>query len=204
MKRRDFLKFGAGKTAEAAAQAFGGTLSAPGGNWLRPLFAVAEDDFLGACSRCDACIEACPHGVLFPLPARLGTAVAGTPAMDLLNRGCHLCADWPCARACTDGALGPPDPDTNGSFARVVLARAWIDTDACLPYAGPECGACASSCPVPGALHWLDGTKPVIDPQVCTGCALCREACIVEPKAVRLAAPPPNPSPSPSPPSRRS
>jgi ferredoxin len=35
-------------------------------------------------------------------------------------------------------------------------------------------------------LTWLGGIKPRIDPTLCTGCAMCREACITEPKAVRL------------------
>jgi len=62
-----------------------------------------------------------------------------------------------------------------------------IDERSCLPYLGPECGACADSCPVAGALQWPDGRKPVIDQDLCAGCALCREACIVDPKAVGIA-----------------
>jgi NAD-dependent dihydropyrimidine dehydrogenase PreA subunit len=41
---------------------------------------------------------------------------------------------------------------------------------------------------VPGALRWTDGVRPVIDEDVCTGCALCREACILDPKAVVVSA----------------
>ena len=65
------------------------------------------------------------------------------------------------------------------------LAVAEVDTATCLPYQGPECGACAGSCPVPGALVW-ELEKPRIDSGHCTGCALCREACIVEPKAIQI------------------
>jgi ferredoxin len=63
-----------------------------------------------------------------------------------------------------------------------------IDTETCLPYLGPECGACADSCPVPGALRWEGGLRPVIDDEICTGCALCRQACILDPKAIGIAA----------------
>lgn len=39
------------------------------------------------------------------------------------------------------------------------------------------------SCPIEGALVWQD-EKPKIDADLCVGCAMCREACIIEPKAV--------------------
>ena len=79
------------------------------------------------------------------------------------------------------GAEGAP-------LAPPKLAAVRIDTRTCLPYSGPECGACAHACPVPGALEWEDGIRPVVNDERCTGCALCREACIVEPKAIEVAA----------------
>ena len=86
MDRRDFFRTGARKTAEIAYQVASDRAARRAQSWLRPPFAVDELDFLLACTRCDKCIEACPHHVLFKLPARLGLRVAGTPAMDLLNR----------------------------------------------------------------------------------------------------------------------
>ena len=38
------------------------------------------------------------------------------------------------------------------------------------------------------ALEWEGGLRPVIIEEICTGCALCSEACIVEPKAVEVSA----------------
>jgi ferredoxin-type protein NapG len=188
MERREFFRLGARKTAEIAYRLAGEAAARRAANWLRPPFAVDELDFLLACTRCDKCIEACPHDVLFRLPARLGPQAAGTPAMDLLNRGCHLCRDWPCVAACEPDALKLPDHGEGGAPARAILAHVEIDRDTCLPYAGPECGACAHACPVPGALQWEAGIRPVINQESCTGCALCREACIVDPKAVTVSA----------------
>jgi ferredoxin-type protein NapG len=184
MKRRDFFRLGAQKTARIAYELASEKVGRAG-RWLRPPFALAELEFLLACTRCDRCVEACTYGVLFKLPARLGLQVVGTPAMDLLARGCRMCRDWPCVGACEPGALQLPDG--NGSppeHPKLALVR--IDPNACLPYSGPECGACADSCPV-SALVWEDA-RPVIDEERCTGCALCREACIVEPKAVKVSA----------------
>ena len=103
--------------------------------------------------------------------------------MDLINKACYLCNDWPCVKVCEPKALMYPAQESNEVKSLPHIAHVEINTQTCLPYLGPECGACESSCPVPGALKW-DMTKPFIDSEFCAGCGLCREACIVEPKAV--------------------
>jgi NAD-dependent dihydropyrimidine dehydrogenase PreA subunit len=108
--------------------------------------------------------------------------------MDLLDRGCLMCADWPCVAACEPDALRLPDPGEGSPPSPAKFAEVRIDTETCLPYLGPECGACADSCPIPGALAWEGGLRPVIDEEICTGCALCRQACILDPKAIKITA----------------
>ena len=209
LSRRQFFKRGVDKATTAGVDLIEQWAEARARRWIRPPFAQPELDFLLACTRCDACIEACPHQVIFPLPFSCGAEVASTPALDLQNRGCHLCTDWPCVQACEVGALAFPketaaelkvesvdkvEPDTYPGSEPASkswdafpskLATVKLDTTLCLPYNGPECGACKGSCPVPGALLW-QGEKPFIDGDVCVGCALCREACIVEPKAFKV------------------
>jgi len=185
MDRRAFFKTVADKATKTAVQAADTHVNMQASHWIRPPFALDELEFLLACTRCDKCIEACPHDVIFRLPARLGTQVMGTPAMDLLNKACHLCEDWPCVNVCEPMALHLPEIEEGKSLPLAKIAKAEINIQTCLPYKGPECGACESSCPVPGALKW-DLTKPYIDQEFCTGCGLCREACIVEPKAVMI------------------
>ncbi len=157
--------------------------------WIRPPHALPEPDFLAKCTGCGDCISACPHDVVFALPASSGLRAETTPALDLLRRGCHMCDGWPCVAACEAEALVlPPDPVEDAPPALPRLALVEIDTDTCLAYLGPECGACAHACPVPGALEWEGGIRPVVNTDICTGCALCREACIVDPKAIRVSA----------------
>lgn len=198
MDRRSFFTHGAGKVAKAVTDHAAEQARKNAARWIRPPFAIDELEFLLACARCDACTEACPHEVIFPLSAKLGAKVAKTPGMDLLNKGCHLCEDWPCVNACETGALKLPvikveenelsAPDVYGQQykERFVprIATLTINKDTCLPYSGPECGAC-KVCPVEGALTWIM-EKPEINQKLCTGCALCREACIVEPKAISV------------------
>ncbi|MDP6832292.1 MAG: hypothetical protein QF512_15145 [Alphaproteobacteria bacterium] len=186
MKRRDFFKTGARRAVGALADSIEEQVEQRAASWIRPPFAGRELEFLLRCTRCDDCLAACPHNVIFKLPAKLGVQVVGTPALDLAKRGCHLCTDWPCVAACEADALVLPEGDETASIPVPKLAVARIDERSCLPFAGPECGACAHACPVPGALNWR-GAKPSIDQDVCSGCALCREACITEPKSMLIA-----------------
>ncbi|MDT8404153.1 hypothetical protein [Sulfuriflexus sp.] len=189
--RRNFFRRAAGKAAEHVVEEADARLEARASRWIRPPWARPELEFMLACSRCEACIQACPHKVLFPLPARYGADVAQTPALDVLDGGCHLCEDWPCVKACEPAALRLPEAkEATGAGEAVAqpfpkLAHAAINTAECLPYQGPECGACEGSCPVPGALLW-DGTRPRIDMTACSGCGLCRAACIADPPAVMI------------------
>ena len=182
MDRREFFRRGIGKVSETAVKHVDDKLGQRV-NWIRPPFALPELDFLLACTRCNACIEACPHEVIFPLAARLGPEVVGTPALDLLNKACHLCADWPCVTSCEPKALFLPAAEDNTAWPK--LAHVAIDTGTCLPYLGPECGACRDACPVDEAMSW-EKERPIINEARCTGCGLCREACVTEPKAISI------------------
>lgn len=185
MDRRAFFQQALRKGGEKVVNYADGQAGRQAARWVRPPFALDELEFLMACTRCSDCFDACPQKVIFPLSARLGVKVIGTPALDLLNKSCLLCEDWPCVSACEPQALRLPVSDDGDPPPLPRMAMAWIDTARCLPYSGPECGACASSCPVPGALEWAL-EKPHINQALCTGCALCREACIVEPKAINV------------------
>jgi ferredoxin-type protein NapG len=185
MDRRQFFQSALHKAAKTVVEQGDARVTARASHWIRPPFAIAELEFLLTCTRCPDCATACPHDVIFLLAARLGAEVAGTPALDLLHIGCHLCEDWPCVNACKTGALKQPDEEAEANAKLPVLARVKINTATCLPYLGPECGVCVDVCPVPGALQ-LQQERPVINETLCTGCALCREVCIVEGKAIEV------------------
>ena len=209
MDRRDFFRSAFRKTTEKVVEYAEAKVEQQAQHWIRPPFAINEFDFLISCTRCTDCIEACPHQVIFPLSKRVGIKASKTPALDLLNKACHLCEDWPCVSACKAAALAFPTTDTEEpteadadaendkkandqtipkSLSLPRLAKASINTQTCFPYSGPECGAC-NICPVPGALIW-DQQRPSINDEFCVGCGLCREICIVEPSAVDIMARP--------------
>lgn len=185
MDRREFFRRGFGKATKIVVDEVEQRARKNAAHWIRPPFAIEEIDFLLKCSRCDDCARACEKGVIFPLPARRGAQVVGTPVLDLLNKSCDLCDDWPCVNACQTGALQLPEIEEDKEVEKPRLALAVLDTGACLPYLGPECGACYGICPIPGALVF-EMEKPIIDKDLCVGCALCREVCVVDPRAILI------------------
>jgi len=193
--RRSFFRRAAGKAAEKVVEHAQTRIEARAARWIRPPFALSELEFVLACTRCGDCVEACPHKVLFPLPSSYGADVAATAALDVLNGGCHLCEDWPCVAVCEADALRMPqiseaqpgegDEASDASASWPKMAQAQIIEGNCLPFKGPECGACEGHCPIEGTLTF-HREKPRIDQASCSGCGLCLAACIAEPKAIQI------------------
>lgn len=169
--RRAFL-FGRGRKATVASAASPPPARAIGGGAipvLRPPGARPESEFLSACTRCDACIKACPHDAILRAPARLRGA-AGTPMIDPVHSPCRMCADLPCVTVCAPGALVRP---TVG-LPRMGTAR--IQIFDCLAHRGTTCSTCSERCPVPGAIRVEQG-RPTVVADLCTGCGICQYVC---------------------------
>ncbi|MCL1049882.1 4Fe-4S dicluster domain-containing protein [Shewanella abyssi] len=214
MDRRSFFKSSFSKLADIGSEHALKKVEHNAKGWIRPPFAINELDFLLNCSRCGECIKACPQQVIFELPLHRGTVTVSTPAMDIPNKACKLCSDWPCVTACKDKALAFPATqqeqiednilsvdennlpnDQADSVKHTVqlpaanqcppMASARVNTDLCMPYSGPECGACRGSCPIEDTLTW-HSEKPSINLATCIGCGQCVQACITEPKAIEI------------------
>lgn len=134
---------------------------------LRPPGAIDEPGFLRGCTRCAACIDACPHGALRPAPARYREA-AKTPIIDPAQAPCRLCEDWPCISACPEGVLAL---DSAGA-----MGTAHIQAHDCLNALGTSCSVCLERCPIEGALQLRAG-KVMVHAALCTGCGICQHAC---------------------------
>lgn len=169
---------------------------------LRPPAAIEESDFLAACIKCGACVQACPYDTL-KLAEPQEEIPVGTPYFNPRLVPCHMCVDVPCVPVCPTTALDihklipegesviPENMDVN----KMDIGVAVIDEKSCIAYWGIQCDACYRACPLIGEAISLDFErnertgkhaflKPRIHPEVCTGCGMCEHACVTEKAAI--------------------
>lgn len=177
----------------AAAVVAEGIYSATTGasSLLRPPGSQGEADFMARCTKCGKCIEACPHKAIFAA-SMLEGAAAGTPTLEVENRACRLCTDFPCVKACPTGALREV-----GEKHDVNMGYAKINENTCIAYQGLRCEVCYRVCPLIDEAITIEyesidndsiHTKfiPTINKEKCTGCGLCVQRCVVRDPKVAM------------------
>lgn len=155
---------------------------------LRPPGALAEEDFLAACSRCLRCGNACPNDCIEFHGLGDGLAKALTPYVKARTRGCILCGE--CAEACPTGALQRFPATPEGWREHVDMGTARVNESLCFSYHGRTCGACYRACPLPGTAIKIGLFEtPTVVAEECVGCGLCEQACLHLPQAIRVLPP---------------
>ena len=148
---------------------------------VRPPGALPEEEFVSTCIICQECVRVCPTGGLQPALLEAGIGAVGTPYLAPRKGGCLLNRSCPnlCARVCPVGAIQIVDP----SKMRVGLAR--VDRDRCLAWAqGAKCLVCVEACPTDAATPYQG--RVFVNPQKCSGCGICEEACPVVDSAIHV------------------
>ncbi len=128
---------------------------------MRPPGAVSEGDFVDTCTRCDACIEACPEAIVF-------RDDDGFPRVDLTKGACTFCGV--CAQVCTPEAILP------------AQGWAWRATPkpTCLSIQSITCRTCEDQCEqqaIRFRLRTGGRSEPLFDNDLCIGCGACAAAC---------------------------
>ena len=184
--RRTFLRRMVGVTGEAGAA--GGVLTgfmairrgrgAPLGargeqGILRPPHSLEETDFLSVCIRCTRCSDACEAQCIRMFGPEAGTW-HGTPYILPVENGCTMCLK--CGDACPTGAI-----QASATKEDIRMGVAEVDKRLCVSHNGSGiCGACHTACPLKNRAILQDyRNAPEVAADVCTGCGLCEEACIV-------------------------
>jgi len=153
---------------------------APSAGPLRPPGAAPLAEYIELCRDCTSCVTACEPGIikLHRAPDNPGHPLWDKAVVDVSQRSCQLCADFPCIAACPSGALSADRSPAIGT-ARV--------TDSCLTRQHMYCELCRDSCPGDvdalrfGALGRLE-----IDEAACVGCGECVLRCPLSPAGLRV------------------
>ena len=167
---------------------------------LRPPGALSEDDFLKTCIKCGLCVEACPYDTL-TLSKPGDNNPIGTPFYTPRDIPCYMCDDIPCVPVCPTGALDEASVQSESEgemvwdIKKMDMGVAIVDTKSCIAFWGIQCDACYRACPLMDEAIVLEYDKnertgkhaflkPVVVPDVCTGCGLCERACVTEKPAI--------------------
>ncbi len=171
---------------------------------IRPPAAIDEKDFIKACVKCGACVEACPYDTL-----KLGTPgdskPVGMPYFEPREIACEMCPDIPCVPVCPSGALDIKKVQVFDEqkqeyvldINKAQMGVAIIDNESCIAFWGIQCDICYRACPLIDEAIKLEYTqnertgkhaflRPVVDNAVCTGCGLCENACVTEKASIRI------------------
>ena len=128
-------------------------------------WALAEDEFLARCTRCSACIDACPERIVV-------CGSGGFPEVDFSKGGCTFCGR--CADACVPRAL-------DRAAGEPWTLKATIG-DACLARNRVVCRSCGERCEA-RAIRFVPAlggaADPVVNLERCTGCGACVAVCPV-------------------------
>lgn len=122
-----------------------------------------------ACNRCQCCLQACPYGIVTPVPLAASLVAYGTPTLAFEHGYCDFCMQ--CVDACPTGAL------SYGGERERDLGVAVVVKDACVAWDWSGCTVCKDKCPVEGAITLDDHDRPVVHPDYCDGCGRCEQVC---------------------------
>ena len=168
-----------GVGASVVMLGLGAVKLAPAQAQVRPPGAQDEGRLLGACVRCERCVEACPHHAITLQRMEDGILGMRTPVMDFGADYCTGCADEAdgvpkCELVCPTGAISVPE---GTDAASVVIGLAVLDTEQCLAYRLAGCRFCFDACPFE-AIELQVNDRPVVVNDRCTGCGACESVCV--------------------------
>lgn len=168
----------------------------PEARLLRPPGARPEGEFLGRCVRCGECMQVCIGNALHPTFAEAGVEGMFTPRLIPRIGYCEYQCTL-CGQVCPTGAI---ERLPASKKQKVVIGRAFIDRNRCLPYAkGIPCIVCEEHCPTPQkAIRFrsekieneqgtvIEVKQPYVIDSLCIGCGICENKCPLPGKSAIL------------------
>ncbi|MFT4927485.1 MAG: ferredoxin-type protein NapG [Phenylobacterium sp.] len=152
--------------------------------YLRPPGALAEDDFISRCIRCNQCAEICPNQCIKFFAEENGIESQGTPYITPREKACILCMK--CGDACPTGAIQPITRKIEPIVQQVKMGIARVDEQLCLSFQNKSCGVCYRACPLPDIALKVGFMEQPHVQDACVGCGLCERSCIQIPQAIKV------------------
>jgi ferredoxin-type protein NapF len=130
---------------------------------IRPPWSKSEVEFIDLCTRCGACIDACPENII-------KTGSGKFPILDFTQDGCSFCKQ--CVESCNHNAFYS------------VNEKPWALTasiqEKCLSKIGVVCQSCADVCEY-GVIKFslqMGGIPSInLNADCCNGCGQCVSIC---------------------------
>lgn len=169
ISRRGFLAAGAVGAALVGVGGLGAVTAQADTPFVRPPGAASNAQVAASCDRCQKCLQACPYGIVTPVPLAESLVAYGTPTLSFEHAHCDFCMK--CVEACPTGALsfgGPRERD---------LGVAVVVKDACVAWDWAGCTVCKDECPVEGAIELDEHDRPIVHADYCDGCGKCEQVC---------------------------
>lgn len=133
---------------------------------IRPPWALKENSFTDACSRCFECAKVCPSHLIVK-------GAGGYPEMSFSRHGCDYCEA--CVRVCEDGALNINDNNQHQPWHQSAEIN-----ETCFSKRGVVCRSCGDVCETRAILFTpaLAGRSRIsLDESACNGCGECVHVC---------------------------
>lgn len=169
ISRRGFLAAGAVGAGLVGLGGFGAVTRQADAAFVRPPGAASNAEVVAACNRCQKCLQACPYGIVSPVPLAENIVAYGTPQLVFEHGECDFCMK--CVDACPTGALA------YGGARERDLGLAVVVKDSCVAWDWSGCTVCVDECPVEGAIELDDHDRPVVHADYCDGCGKCEQVC---------------------------
>jgi len=189
--RRDFLKgVCAGVPLSLAASYVPGALAGAAGSRSLPVLppgAVELKKFHASCTRCYACVNACPAKVIVvELPKNADIESWFAPRLNADKSSCWEHCNR-CSSVCAPGAIRPISLEAK---SHLQIGVASVERSRCLAWSkGQHCMVCQEFCPYNAIKIDEDANgipRPVILKDACRGCGFCQMSCPVRPPAVKV------------------
>ena len=170
----------AGVGGVAALTAVGALRFVPQDPLVRPPGGQDFARLVGACIKCEKCIEACPRQIIAAAHIEDGIIGMRTPVLKFDKDWCNWCAEENdgkplCVEVCPTGALALPEGATRDNL---ILGIAQLDPGTCLAYMDLSCRYCYDACEYDAIVLDADMRPSVVNDK-CIGCGECETACVV-------------------------